>query len=187
MGDRRPIRIRPEGAVLLLVDLQDRLLNTLVPQTRQLLLRRVDALVALCQSLHVPILATAQYPEGLGPLPPERTAPCAAVFAKTSFSCLGQSELRQWLLAHDERRQVWLAGVETHVCVLQTALDLEEEGWQAVVVEDACASRDSEHRDSALARLRHAGILVLPAESVFYESLGDAHHPAFRALAPQWR
>ncbi|MGC8467787.1 MAG: isochorismatase family protein [Acidithiobacillus sp.] len=187
MPGPRLTHIQAEQAVLLLVDLQDRLLNTLAPQTRHLLLRRVDALVALCQRLCVPILASAQYPEGLGPLPPERTAPCAAVFAKTSFSCLGQADLRHWLLAHDDRRQIWLAGVETHVCVVQTALDLESEGWRAVVVEDACASRDPGHRDSALTRLRQAGVLVAPAESIFYESLGDARHPAFRELAPQWR
>lgn len=180
-------QIRPEQAVLLLVDLQDRLLNTLAPQTRHLLLRRVDAMVALCQCLAIPILATAQYPEGLGPLPPERTEPCSAVFAKTSFSCLGQPDMRQWLEAHDDRRQVWIAGVETHVCIVQTALDLETQGWRAVVLEDACASRDPAHRDSALARLRQAGVLVAPAESVFYESLRDARHPAFRELAAQWR
>ncbi|MHB1495612.1 MAG: isochorismatase family protein, partial [Acidithiobacillus sp.] len=103
------------------------------------------------------------------------------------FSCLRSSNSRQWLEAQDGRPQVILTGIELHICVLQTALDLQAGGWQPVVVADACASRDAEHQQPALERLRQAGVTVAVAESVFYEWLGDAAHPAFRILAAAWR
>lgn len=181
------MRIEAAQSVILAVDLQDRLLGILSPVRRALLLRNITQLLEAATALGLPALATAQYPQGLGPVREDIRVHAADVLEKTAFSCLRSSNSRQWLEAQDGRPQVILTGIELHICVLQTALDLQAGGWQPVVVADACASRDAEHQQPALERLRQAGVTVAVAESVFYEWLGDAAHPAFRTLAAAWR
>jgi nicotinamidase-related amidase len=181
------MRIQAGQSIILAIDLQDRLLGTLPPARRTPLLHNITRLLEAATALGLPALATAQYPQGLGPVREEIRSHAADLLEKTAFSCLRSSNSRQWLEAQDGRRQVILAGIELHICVLQTALDLQAEGWQPVVVADACASRDAEQQQPALERLRQAGVTVAVAESVFYEWLGDAAHPAFRTLAAAWR
>ena len=181
------MRIEAAQSIVIAIDLQDRLLGTLAPARRAPLLDNVSRLLKSATALGLPVLATAQYPQGLGPAREDICVHAAQVLEKTAFSCWRGDDIRQWLTAQDDRRQVILTGIELHICVLQTALDLQAAGWQPVVVADACASRDAEHQQPALERLRHAGVTVAVAESVFYEWLGDATHPAFRGLAAAWR
>ncbi|PKY11666.1 hydrolase [Acidithiobacillus marinus] len=181
------MRIEARQSLLLSIDMQDRLLNTIPELTRNTVIQNSTRLLAAAAALEIPCLATAQYPQGLGPIRDDLRENCPQTFAKTAFSCWRDTDIRDWLEKHQPHPQVMITGVETHICVLQTALDLQHAGWQPVVVADACASRDPGKAESALWRLDQAGIPVAVAESVFYEWLGDASHPQFRSLAPAWR
>lgn len=174
---------RAEDSVLLLVDIQERLLHALPPQRRHGLLHQVQVLLNAAERLGVPILATAQYPAGLGAVLPEISSRLPEAPAeKTCFSCCRVPAIGA-RLGMDTRRAVVLAGVEAHVCVLQTALELQEQGLHPFVVEDAVASRNPAHEANALSRLRQAGVVVSNTESVLFEWLGDAAHPAFRDVS----
>ncbi len=181
------MRIEAPQSLMLTIDMQDRLLGAIPETKRNKVIHNSARLLAAATTLEIPCLATAQYPQGLGPIRPDLRSFCSQSFDKTVFSCWRHAPLRNLLETGQGRRQIILTGVETHICVLQTALDLHSAGWQPVVVADACASRDDANAQSALLRLRQAGITVAVSESVFYEWLGDAAHPQFRSLAPAWR
>ncbi|MEW6612347.1 isochorismatase family protein [Thermithiobacillus tepidarius DSM 3134] len=178
-----PLLARADDSLLLLVDLQDKLLAGIVRDTRQSLLQHAGILAQAARLLDVPVLGTEQYPEGLGTTAAALRAhlPTAPV-AKTRFSCCGVEAVDQ-AFAAEQRRCVVIAGVEAHICVLQTALHLLEQGYAPFVVEDAVASRSPAHKRNALARLRQAGVIVSNLESVLFEWLGDARHPAFKAVS----
>ena len=101
---------------------------------------------------------------------------------KTSFSCCNASGFCDEAL-DGRRRQVVIAGMETHVCVMQTALELLERGYQVFVVEDAVSSRTEENRRNGLERMRSEGVIITNSESVLFEWLRDAKHEQFRAIS----
>lgn len=172
-------------SLLLLVDPQTRLLGALPPARAKALLPRWLLLVKAAEILGIPALVTRQYPQGLGPLadPLLKALPPAVVCRdKTTFSCVADPAIAR--LLEIERDQVVVAGIETHVCVLQTALDLVAQGARPAVVADACGSRHPESHALALTRLAQSGVALLTAESVVFEWMRDAAHPRFRELAP---
>ena len=135
--------------------------------------------------LKVPRCFTEQYPKGLGPTEEPvkaRLGEFATRFEKTAFSCCG-AEGFSAMLGNLARRQVVISGMEAHVCVLQTALDLKAEAYEVFVVEDAVCSRNPANRDNAMNRLRAAGVVVANTESVCFEWLRDASNEHFRAIA----
>jgi nicotinamidase-related amidase len=133
--------------------------------------------------LGIPVIVTRQYPQGPGETLEAIThaAPDAVVVDKVSFSCPAEPAFRG-ALDQTGRRQVVLAGMETHICVAQTALALQADGFQAYVVADATCSRRDRDATLALERLRAEGVVVTAAESVIYEALGQAGTPAFRSV-----
>lgn len=176
---------RAASSQLLLVDLQTRLFAAMSQHQRDEVVRSAGILSAAASALDVPVLYTEQYPKGLGATDPEVAAKLpdhAHCFEKTGFSCRAADGLLARLKS-TERRQIVLAGQETHVCVLQTAFDLAAEGFQVFVVEDGVCSRNPEHRRNALERMRAGGIVMTNVESVLFEWLGDAAHPRFKALS----
>jgi isochorismate hydrolase len=135
--------------------------------------------------LGVPAVVSEQYPQGLGPTVPDlrdALAPDTLVLAKTAFSCLGDRALKA-ALAADGREQVVVCGLEAHVCVLQTSLDLLAQDRQVFVVADAVASRAPRDRALALDRLVQAGAQVVSVEMVLFEWLVDAADPAFKDVS----
>lgn len=175
--------IEAQRSRLLLVDFQARLFPAMTPATPGLL-ARVLLLVRAATLLEIPIVVTRQYPQGLGPLLPELAAvlPEEAMSAdKMSFSCCGDEDLAA--IFEDERDQVIIAGVETHVCVLQTAFDLRARGRVPYVLADGCASRSVEHHNQALARLAQDGVRIATIESLLFEWLRGAEHRRFREVA----
>lgn len=101
--------------------------------------------------------------------------------AKSSFSCCGEPQLVDALKASG-RKQVILVGIETHVCVYQTAVDLLESGHEVIVAADAVSSRAAENKTLALEEMRSAGATVLPTESILFALLRDAADPRFKEL-----
>jgi len=177
-----PIRRQTSAnAVLVVVDMQEKLLAKI--PTAASLIHNVGFLLDAANLLELPLRATEQYPKGLGATTAEiaRRLP-ANVPAKTSFSCCGaETFLEDLTLLH--RPNVVLAGLETHVCILQTALDLLYAGLHIFLPVDALASRSDLDHTTALRRLEQAGAVLTTAESVAFEWIGDASHAKFKRLS----
>jgi nicotinamidase-related amidase len=167
-----------EDAVLFLVDYQERLMPAM--HDGGLALARAARMAEAAAILEVPIVATEQYPKGLGATVPALTGRAGVTRAKTAFA--GPRDEACADLLPPGRSEVVLAGCEAHVCVLQTAIDLSESGYRVLVVADASSSRDPEDKAAALDRLRALRIEVVTSEMVLFEWLRDATHPAFRAV-----
>lgn len=168
-------------AVLLFIDVQGRLAELM--HERQRLFDNLNRMLAGCRVLDVPALVTEQNPEKLGPTREEfaenlRDLP---VFPKFCFSSAGASEVACHL-REQNRRQVILVGIETHICVWQTAVDLLADGYEVFVVADAVGSRHPDNKDLALARLREEGATIVSTEMALMEMLRDSASPAFRDL-----
>ena len=170
---------------LVVIDVQERLAGAMASTELERVVHNTGVLLRAAGRLEVPVVITEQYPRGLGPLVPalasELPADCRRI-EKTAFSCARADGFVAALEAVT-RPQVVLAGMEAHVCVLQTAIDLVGRGFEVFVVADAVCSRDPRHRDVAMTRLAQAGVRVTVTESVLFEWLGDAAHPEFRAVS----
>ncbi|MGD9502881.1 MAG: isochorismatase family protein [Methyloceanibacter sp.] len=170
---------------LLIVDVQERLLGAVSGKNR--VVERCVRLVRAARALDVPITLSEQYPQGLGPTVDairEAVANAGFVADKVEFSCLRNATLRDRLheLRRQGRSQVVVVGIEAHVCVLQTAIDLEGQGFEAFVVADATSSRDKENCKRALARLAKEGADIVDSEMVVFEWLERAGTPEFKEL-----
>ncbi len=173
-----------EHSILLVVDVQSRLTAAMKEDDRARVFRTVEILAKAAELLGIPTFLTEQYPKGLGPTEPSVFSHLTAArrFEKTSFSCCGAQKFPDELLATG-RRQIVMAGMEAHVCVLQTALDLRSAGFDVFVAEDGVCSRDPRNRLNALERLRGAGVVIANAESVVFEWMRDARHEHFKAIS----
>jgi nicotinamidase-related amidase len=170
--------------LLTVVDVQERLFSAMDAERRELMIANLKILVTAARRLGHPVLLTEQYPRGLGRTLPELRAllPEAAPIEKTAFSCAGAAGFLDQLRALDAGPVV-LAGVEAHVCVLLTALDLAGAGWPTVIVADAVCSRRRESLELGLAQARQAGIVVTSTETVVFQWLGRADTEAFREIS----
>lgn len=176
--------IRDRDSTLVIVDMQEKLLAAM-PAARERCIRNCLILIEAAHALGIPVLNTRQYPHGLGDTVTTlraRLPASASHFDKTCFSCCGASGFVD-ALASTGRRQVLLAGVEAHVCVLQTASELKALGYDVFVAADATAARNDDHRSNALDRLRRHGIEITNTESALFEWLKDASHENFKTLS----
>lgn len=172
-----------ERSLLLLIDFQERLVPAIAEGGARV--ARARLLLDVARILEVPVLASEQYPKGLGPTVPALRGRLDAgeIHAKLTFSC-GRDESLRAAMRASGRDQLVIAGVETHVCVLQTALDLRSRGREVFVVADATGSRDEERRRLGLERMRHEGVRILHSEMAAFEWLGQAGTDLFRKVAP---
>jgi nicotinamidase-related amidase len=174
----------------LIIDIQSRLCAAMPQNCLELTFSNVKRLSTAAQKLGIPIIATEQYPKGLGDTRKEvvDALPDTTEFLeKTTFSCCSSSSFKSRLLSKEERPQIILAGMESHICVLQTAAGLQQWGYEVYVVADAVCSRNPVNREYALHRMLQGGISVTCTESVVFEWLGDATHPEFKALSKLFR
>ncbi len=167
-----------EGAVLLLIDLQERLMPVI--HDGEAVLARAVRLAEAAQLLSVPVRATEQNPAGLGPTVAPLKAYPQAVLSKTTFSAAGSPGFSALLPAG--AGEIIVAGCEAHVCVLQTVLDLLGSGHRVVVAADATGSRDPADKAAALDRASRHGAEVVTSEMVLFEWLRDSRHPKFREV-----
>jgi nicotinamidase-related amidase len=170
---------------LLIIDVQEKFLPAMSDSER--VVERCVRLVRAARALEIPVTFSEQYPSGLGPtVAPLREALGyeGSVIEKVEFSCLKSDPLRERLheLRRKGRPQVVMGGIEAHVCVTQTAIDLEDQGFEAFVVADAVSSRAKASRRLALARLLKTGVDVVDSEMVVFEWLGKAGTPEFKEL-----
>ena len=175
--------IRAKDSALIIIDMQERLVPAMMAPARTIANTRL--LLRAANKTFVPTLLTEQYPKGLGPTVAEikRAAKDAPILPKMHFSCMEDEGFNASFRALD-RKQAIIAGMEAHICVMQTASSMVEEGFEVFVVSDATASRTIESELACLARLSAAGVSIVTTEMVVFEWLGKAGTPAFKVLLP---
>lgn len=175
--------IRAFDSALIVIDMQDRLVPAMQAPARTL--RNTRLLLHAASRTGVPALLTEQYPQGLGPTVPEikKAAGDSPILPKMHFSCMEDETFAKTFRALG-RRQAILTGMEAHICVVQTAASLVEDGFDVFVVSDATASRTIESEQACLARLNAAGVSIVTTEMVIFEWLGQAGTDAFKEMLP---
>jgi nicotinamidase-related amidase len=172
------VLLTAESAVLLLIDMQERLIPAI--HDRDILVARAVRLAEASRLLNVPIRATEQYPAGLGPTVKPLADYPQATLAKTTFSAVAAPGFSELLPAGVS--QIIVAGCEAHVCVLQTVLGLLGPGRRVLLAADAVGSRDPADRAVAIDRARQHGAEIVTSEMVLFEWLRDSQHPKFREV-----
>jgi nicotinamidase-related amidase len=177
---KHPTQLTPRESALLVIDVQERLMSK-IPDAAALTCN-IAFLLDVAKLLEVEVAATEQYPKGLGPT----VAPLAQRLPnrpeKLAFSSCAVPQLFDGLRTTG-RVKIVVTGIEAHVCVLNTALDLLAGGFQVYLVVDALASRFAIDREIALRRLEKAGAILTTVETCAFEWLGGAQHPQFKAVS----
>jgi nicotinamidase-related amidase len=178
------LKLERTKAAVLVVDIQARLTPAMPPDALARVVKYTRALVGMAKELGLPVLASEQYPKGLGPLIPEvKDILPSPPLEKVHFSC-GADPGFAAALEKTGRRQVVVCGMETHVCVFQTVRDLLSHGYEVHVCADAVSSRTEEHRRVGLELCRQAGAIVTTAETAIFDLLHQAGTAEFRKVAP---
>lgn len=174
-------RFTPNQSVLVVIDVQGRLAYLM--HDKEVLFKHIQALIQAADHLGIPVLFTEQVPQKIGFTVPE----VADYFKgrkpilKETFSCFGSTEFQKKLSAL-KRKQIILCGIETHVCLYQTAVDLKEAKYEVQVVADAVSSRAKENKDAALRLMEHFGVTLTATEMLACELLKTSVHPKFREV-----
>ena|SRR5687767_7275291 len=177
------MRLQRTNTVLVIIDVQEKLMPVI--DGAKSVLRNIDRLVRGFHILGIPVILTEQYVKGLGPTVEairEALADSYRPIEKDCFSAQGCSAFAKQLAALG-RRQVVIAGVETHVCVYQTVLDLLSAGLEVTLAADAMSSRTAENRDIALQRMILEGAKVSSTEMTLFELVGVSGTAEFRGIS----
>lgn len=177
---RSPELLSSESSRLLIVDVQEKLLP-LIPVAERLV-HNCRRLLDAAKIMSVPSFGTEQYPQGLGPTKAELAERLGPLPGKVCFSCVPVLEWGDAAGLADDRDQVIVAGMETHVCILQTVLDLIAGGFRVHVPADAVASRSELDWRIALERMASSGATITTVEAVLFEWCRQAGSPAFKEV-----
>jgi len=171
-----------QNACLVVVDVQGKLAQLMFD--KESLFKNIRILIQAASILEIPILWCQQVPEALGPTVPEIAELLAGEepIDKACFSCCGDERFTAELNALG-REQVVLCGIEAHICIYQTAMDLMEGGVDVTIVADAVSSRTEQNKETALDRLSAEGANISSVEMALFELLKTAKHPQFRDIA----
>ncbi|HHO77038.1 MAG TPA: isochorismatase family protein [Deltaproteobacteria bacterium] len=180
--------IRPEESMLLVIDIQQRLFNAMEKDFRDVFVRNSGIMLNVAKAFDMPIVVSEQYPQGLGSTIDEILDIVEDLprFEKLFFSCMRDRLIREQL-SEKSRKTVVVIGIEAHVCVYQTVIDLLMEGYRAVVVSDAVCSRRGHDRSTALSALNEAGALVCSTETLAFMLMQKAGTPIFKKLSLLFR
>ena len=174
--------LNSENSVLLIIDIQPRLLAA-QPKGEKIL-KNTKKLAAAARLLNIKTIVTEQYPQVLGITDETLSVELPSdtkTFEKKCFNCLEQPELKEYLTALG-KKQIILCGVETHICVHQTAAALITEGFEVHIIEDACGSRDKFEHKLGLKRMMNDGASPSSVEIALFELLKNASHPKFKEV-----
>ena len=180
----RTYRIAREDTQAMVIDVQERLTPHILDNEK--IVKKIVTLIKGLQALDIPIMLNEQYKKGLGETLPEINEVLegsnAKGFEKVTFSACDNND--SWHhLAQQNRSIVILCGVETHVCVMQTALDLLDNGMQPVIIGDAVGSRFPYDKKQAIRRIRRAGGVITTVESILFELCRSSQDPAFKTIS----
>jgi nicotinamidase-related amidase len=173
---------RSDESVLVVIDIQERLFPSIDERYKERIISSVRKLIESAKVLGIPTIHTEQYPKGLGKTIPEISELLENnPIEKTGFSCFSSEEFKD-AIADSMARYVIITGIESHICVNQTAFDAMELGYTPIVVEDATGTRNPDNHLTAMEKFRSNGILVESAEMVIYEWLEDAKNRKFKEV-----
>lgn len=174
--------LNSNDSLVMIIDIQDKLLNAVFDKTT--VAKKSEIIAKAANILGIPTIVTEQYPKGLGSTITnlkEALAENTQYFEKTSFSALETAEIAN-VVKNTEKKQVILFGIETHICVSQTANALIEAGFEVYVVSDACGSRAESEYEAGLNRMKDNGAKIITTEIALFEWLRGAKHPNFKEV-----
>ena len=176
------MRLKLENTIAVLVDVQERLLPHISDSEE--LLSRLDVLLRGLDELGVPIVLSEQYKKGLGETPEVLKTLFAPALSleKVTFSCAGNDSFDEYIVVQAVKNVI-LFGIESHVCVLQTALDLLEQGIKPIIVTDAVSSRNENDKEVALQRMTREGAILTTTESILFELCFSSKNPSFKVIS----
>ncbi len=174
--------INLNDSVLIIVDVQEKLFPLI--KKKEKLIKNINILLKIFSHLKLPIIISEQYPSGLGKTIPEVNISSAKIIKieKTTFSCWKDSKFKN-NLSSLSKKQIILCGVETHICVLQTCMDLLNNSFEVFVSEDTVNSRSKENHFLGIERMRLKGIEIVNTEMILFELLEDSKHRDFKELS----
>ena len=178
-GDMRIIK---ENTIGLVIDIQEKLFHVMAEKDE--FLKNCSVLVRGLQVLNIPLLVTQQYTKGLGGTVPEirYLIPEFEFIEKRAFSCCDEPVFVE-KASIAKRTNIIICGIESHVCVLQTAVDLKDAGYVPVVVTDCISSRNLKDKEMAIGRFRYEGIMMATCESILFELTRTSEAPEFRGIS----
>ncbi len=176
------MRILQENSICLIIDVQERLFPYV--NNHEILEKNISTLISGVNVLGIPVLLTEQYSKGLGPtissiislIEPNNS------IEKNAFSCCDEPAFIT-SLQNSGKKNIIIAGIESHICVLQTALDLLENGFQPVVVEDCVSSRNVNDKNIAILRMKEEGVIITTYESILFELVRISGTERFKAIS----
>lgn len=176
------MRILKEDTIALVVDFQEKLMPVMADTDA--LETRTNILLKGLKTLEVPMIVTQQYTKGIGMTIPSlrESAGTDEYFDKIAFSCFDDDALRN-AIEESGKKNVLVCGIESHICVLQTCIDLKEAGYTPVLVVDCMSSRKSSDKEVALLRAQQEGILLTTTEAILFELTRKAGNPTFKAIS----
>lgn len=179
MAARRLGKINLKNTALFLCDMQEKFRPTIkfYPQVISV----ANRLLKSAEILNMPIVVTEQYPKGLGPTVSELDVSQQKVFPKTQFSML-IPDVVNYMKTIPDLKSIVLTGIETHVCIQNTVLDLLENNFDVHVIADACSSRSMTDRMFAFQRMKEAGAFITTSECILLGLCNDASHPKFKDI-----
>lgn len=180
--------ITPDNTALFIIDIQDSLFNSMEYEMRKKVAKNVGILIELAKQYSLPILLTEQYRKGLGSTIKELMERLQGVVAydKLTFDCMKDDRIREQV-NRIKRSNIILCGIESHICVLTTALSLLKENYNVIIASDAVCSRRGHEWDMAIQALRQAGSIVYPTETIAFMMLEKAGTERFKKLSPLFK
>ena len=172
-------------SVLVIIDIQERLSTAMPEKVLKKVSEKINLLSKAATLLSIPVIVSEQYPKGLGATLSNITSSLpdnVLIKEKTCFSCASNQDFITALESLN-KKQVILVGMEAHICVTQTALELQSSNYQVFISKDAVCSRTKHNYKNALQRMRQAGCVITNSESIFFEWLRDAKHSQFKTLS----
>lgn len=176
------INITTENSVFLIIDIQEKLVNMLKEKIGETCKKKSNILIQISKKLNIKTIVTEQYPKGLGNTISSLTEHFSKeteIFEKTDFNALTTEGLKETI---KEKENIFVFGIETHICVFQTVIDLLKENYNVFVIKDACASREKEEHKTALSLMEKEGAKIITTEMVLFEFLKSSKHPLFKDL-----
>lgn len=180
--------IKSSDSLLMIIDIQERLFAAMDGESQNALKKNCAILINTAKEFSIPVIITEQYRKGLGETIPELKGISGESLnlEKIYFNCMKDDTIKKSVI-DSGKKTVIITGIESHICVLQTALNLIDKGMKVVIASDGVASRRREDRDAALNILSGAGALVYPSETIAFMILEKAGTPEFKKLSPLFK
>jgi nicotinamidase-related amidase len=180
--------LKRDECLLMVVDIQERLHAAMEEQFKNTYIKNSIILIETAKACKIPVIVTEQYPKGLGPTVAEMSGHLEGIprYEKLSFSCYRNENIKKAIRSTGRKTAV-MSGIETHVCVMQTAIDLVADGYKVVIAADAVCSRRAHDRVKSLDALARLDVLVYPTETIAFMLIEKAGTDIFKQLSPMFK